>query len=144
MTEDFTLPPDLQRLEQDLAARERPQPPDLVKQRLLCSVRTELHRSRTRGRWAFTLAMAATVLVWLNLSISATQATDCGLGLKAPHQSVRSHVEQIHQLLPDLSPQEATRQAVLLRAGSGVVLCPKLPAGDVALQRDKLRKELNN
>ncbi len=144
MTENFPLPPELERLEARLAARERPQPSHQAKQRLLCSVRAELRRSRAQSRWAFAAAMAATVLVWLNLSLCATQATDCGLELGGPRQSLESGAEQIHQLLPDLPPREVTRQAVLLRAGTGVIPCPRVSAGDVGLRKNGAWKELMN
>ena len=144
MTDDFSLPPELQRLEPHLAARERPQLSYQAKQRLLCSVRAELRRSQARGRWAFAVAMAATVLVWLNLSLCATQATDCGLELDGPCPPLKDRAEQIHQLLPDLPPREAMRQAVLLRADSGVIPCPRLPASYVALRRDAVWTELMN
>jgi hypothetical protein len=144
MTDDFHLPPELQLLERHLAARERPQLPYQGKQRLLCRVRAELSRSHARSRWAFAMAMAATVLVWLNLSLCATQATDCGLGLDGPHQSVKDPAQQIHELLPDLPPGEAMRQAVLLRAGGDVIPCARLSGGCVALRRNPLGAELMN
>jgi hypothetical protein len=144
MMENFPLPPELQRLERHLTARERPQPSYQAKQRLLCSVRAERRRSQARGRWTFAVAMAATVLVWLNLSLCATKATDCGLGLVGPHQPVENGAEQIHQLLPDLPPREAARQAVLLRAGSGVIPCPRLSSGQVALRRNSAWTEFMN
>jgi hypothetical protein len=144
MIEDFFLPPDLQRLERHLASRERPQPSDRAKQRLLRGVRAEMQRSQARSRRTFAVAMAATVLVWLNLSLCATQATDCGLGLDGTHQPLEDRVEQIHRLLPDLPPREARRQAVLLGAGSGVILCPRLSADDIATPRGELQKRLND
>ena len=142
MTEDFPLPPELERLERHLAARERPQPSDRAKQRLLGSVRAELERSRRGRRWAFAVAMAATVLVWLNLSLCATQATDCGLKLDGRHRPADNGAEQIRQLLPDLAPREAMRQAVLLRAGGAVVPGSTLPAGPGALQGSAVWKQL--
>jgi hypothetical protein len=137
--DDFSLPLELQRLERQLVARERPQPSHQAKQRWLCSVRAELRPLQARGRWAFAIAMAATVLVWLNLSLCATQATDCGLGLGGSHEPLEGGAQQIHQLLPDLSPREVMRQAVLVRAGSTVVPCPRLPAGHLALRSNDVR-----
>ena len=142
MMENFPLPPELQWLEQHLAARQCPQPLPAARERFLCSVRAELRRSQASSRWAFVVAMAATVLVWLNLSLCATQATDCGLALDSPHQPVENGAEQIQQLLPDLNPREAMRQAVLLRAGTGVIPCPRLSANYVALRRNDVWREL--
>ncbi len=142
MNENFPLPPELERLERHLALREHPQPLPQARQRFLCSVRAELRRSQARSRWAFAVAMAATVLVWLNLSLCATQATDCGLEIDGRRQSARDGAEQIQQLLPDLNPREAMRQAVLLRAGTGVIPCPRLSANYVALRRNDVWREL--
>lgn len=142
MMENDSLPPELERLERLLAARELPRASQQAKERLLCSVRAELRRSQARSRWAFAVAMAATVLVWLNLSLSATQATDCGLELDGRRQSVENGAQQIRQLLPDLTPREAMRQAVLLRAG--VIPCPRLSENHVALRRNDVWKELMN
>ena len=144
MIENFPLPPELEGLERLLAARERRQPPPEMKQRLLFGVRAELHRSQDSSRWAFAVAVAATVLVWLNLSLCATQATDCGLALRGPHQPVEDQAEQIRQLLPDLPPREAMRQAVLLRAATGVTPCPRLSGNYVALGKSDAWKQLMN
>lgn len=142
MMENFPLPSELQWLEQHLAARQCPQPLPSARERFLCSVRAELRRSQAGSRWAFAVAMAATVLVWLNLSLCATQATDCGLKLDGPHQLVGNGAEQIQRLLPDLTPREAMRQTVLLRAGTGVIPCPRLSANYVALQGNEVWREL--
>lgn len=138
--DDSTLPPELERIERQLVARERPQPSHQARQRWLCSVRAELRPLQVRGRWTFAVAMAATVLVWLNLSLCATQATDCGLGLGDSHEPLEGGARQIRQLLPDLPPREVMRQAVLARAGSAVVPCPRLPAF-LALRRDDVRTQ---
>jgi hypothetical protein len=142
MMDNFPLPPELEQLERQLAVRERPQPLSQAKQRLLCSVRAESRRSRARSRRAFAVAMAATVLVWLNLSLCATQATDFGLELDGRQPPLENDAAQIQQLLPDLAPSEAMRQAVLLRAGARVVPCPKLPASYVAILENDSWREL--
>jgi hypothetical protein len=144
MTENFPLPPELEELERQLAARELPQPAPEAKERLLCGVRVELRRAQVRSRWVFSLATAATVLVWLNLSLCATRATNCGLEVAGPLPSVGDGADQIRQLLPELAPREALRQAVLLRAGAGVTACPRLSARDAAAQGSGVWKELTN
>ena len=118
-----------------MAARPGGRPSAQLKQRCLDGLRTELRRHPSENRWAFAVAAAATVLVGLNLSLSASQATDCGLRLDGRQTSVVNTAKQIRQLLPDIPPQEAMRQAVLLRAGTDVVPCPKVPAKHVALDR---------
>ena len=118
MSENFPLPPELVRLEQDLATRPRVQPSAQLKERCLAGLRAELRRQPSQSRWAFAVATAASVLVGLNLSLSATQATDCGLRIEARQGSAETTPEEIRRLLPDVAPQEAMRQAVLLAAGA--------------------------
>ena len=132
MIEDFQLPPELQQLEQALAAVPREQPSSQLKERCLHSLRAELSRPQSGNRWAFAVAVAATVLVGLNLALSAGQATDFGLRLGGRQQSVEKTAAEIRLLLPDMPPQEAARQAVLLHSGSDIVPCPAVPAGRLA------------
>jgi hypothetical protein len=88
--------------------------------------------------------------VWLNLSLVATRATDCGLRPTGPGQSIETAGRQIEQLLPELSPQQSRRQAILLRTGSALVLCPDLSSsGSVSNQAhsfllDERREERSN
>lgn len=132
MTENSPLPPELVLLEQDLAARPRGRPSAELKERCLGGLRAELRRQPSRNRWAFAVAVSASVLVGLNLSLSASQATDFGLRLDGRQTSVVKTAEQIRRLLPEMPPQEAMRQAVLLRASAEVVPCPNVPAKCVA------------
>ena len=128
---NWQLTPELERLERDLAVRPRLEPSAEWQQWLMHSVRSELRRAQSNTRWAFALAVAATVLVWLNLSLSATQATDCGFAPIELKESIAAVAQEIRQLLPELSAEEAMRQAILLRAGSSILPCPRLPAGAV-------------
>jgi hypothetical protein len=96
------------------------------------------------------VAIAAGVLLWLNLSLTATRTTDCGLRRDVPGQSIEAACRQIEQLVPELSPQESRRQAILLCAGSTLVPCPDLSSsGNLAnLARpfllDERREERSN
>lgn len=73
------LPTGLQQLEQSLAQGVGPGPPEALRDRVMSDVRTELRRERSRRNWAFAAVVAASVALWMNLSLSATQATDYGL-----------------------------------------------------------------
>jgi hypothetical protein len=128
MTDDFPLPSELRRIEQLLSARPSPRHSEKMKERFLSDAKAELRRQKTLARWAFAAAMAASVLVWLNLSLSAAQATDYGISLQSPQQSVEQLAGEIRQLLPDIAPREAVRQAVLLRAGADAIPCAGFPA----------------
>ncbi len=136
MKDDFQLPPELQRLERALLALPREQPSSQLKERCLHSLRVELGRPQSGSRWAFAIAIAASVLVGLNLSLSATQATDYGYRRDVRQLSVEKTAAEIRRLLPDVSPREAARQAVLLHSGSTIVPCPIVPAGRVVLDKN--------
>jgi sulfite exporter TauE/SafE len=136
MTEDFPLPPELAGLEQDLAARPRGQPSAHLKSHCMGELHVELLQQQSRRRWAFAIVIAASVLVGMNLSLSAGQATDCGLQLAGPRSSVRDTADEIRRLLPDMPPREVIRQAILLRAGAGVVPCPNVPGASAALMKN--------
>lgn len=120
------LPSDLQQLEVDLGNRSLPKPSDNLRQRVLDDLRTRLRSERSRSRWQFAAALAATVLLWMNLSMSATQATDFGLRRREPTESVETMAKQIAQLAPELSPEDARREAILLRAGVNLICLPDL------------------
>jgi hypothetical protein len=129
MMDDWQLPPELQQLERDLANRSRHRASDDLRPRILGDLRSRLRAERSRARWQFALAVAVVVLVWLNLSMSATQATDFGLRLNGPSQPLESIAEQVQRLVPEFSPEEARRQAILLQTGSRLVCYPNLGIG---------------
>jgi hypothetical protein len=73
------LPVELQELELELSRRAFSSPSPLLRQKLLDGVHHQLRMDeQARDVWRFIMAMAAAMLVWLNLSMSATQATDFG------------------------------------------------------------------
>jgi len=129
MMDDWQLPSELQQLERDLANRSRQRASDDLRPRILGDLQTRLRAERLRARWQFALAVAVVVLVWLNLSMSATQATDFGLRLNGPSEPIETIAEQVHRLVPEFSPEEARRQAILLQAGSRLVCYPNRPIG---------------
>ena len=124
--EDWQLPSELQQLERDLGNRLRGGAAACLRPRILDDLRTRLRAERSKARWQFALAVAVVVLVGMNLSISATQATDFGLRPKGPTESIATIAQQIRQLVPEFSPEEAQRQAILLQAGSSLMCLPDL------------------
>jgi hypothetical protein len=88
-------------------------------------VRLELRSQRKRARWSYAALAAGAVLLWINLSLSATRATDYRLLPKDPPAAVEALAAEIQQLAPEVSHREARRQAVLLRAGMNLARCPR-------------------
>lgn len=137
--EDPRLPPELERIERDLAERSTPAAPSDLRDGVMRCVEAELAavrpeetesaNGRPNGWWAFASAMAATVLVWLNLSLSAAHATSYGLHLAAEPGSADRAARQIRDLLPEISRRDAQRYGAVLQAGSNLVEAPDVAAG---------------
>ena len=129
------LPDELERLERELARRPCPGPSADLRDRGIRTVEAELRRAelpptRAGGWLSFAVATAATVLVWINLSMSAANATSYDPRLPAEPHALDETTRQIGELLPEMSEQEARRYAVILEGGADLIPCP-----DVALDR---------
>jgi len=127
--DDFQLSSDLQQLERELSSRTLPEPSACLRQRVFNDFRAQLCAERRRNNWRFAVAVAATALVWMNLSMSATQATDFGFrrSLQSEsRESIETIAQQIQQLLPELPPEEARRQAILMQVSSNIICLPDL------------------
>ena len=151
------LPPELERLQRELADRPRPEPSAELRDRVMRQVRAELapaesgraelaragrleaesaRRQKQKNGWlAFAAGMAATVLLWMNLSLSAAHATSSNLQMPAGPRSVDATARQIRELLPEMSPQDARRHAVILQSGSDLVRCASVVPGGPARGR---------
>ena len=143
MTETPQLPPELDRLERDLAERLCPGPSTELRDRVIRTVEGELGHAglppaglrraglpstRASGWLAFAVSTAAAVLIWVNLSLSAAQATSYDLRIPAEPHSLDATARQIRELVPEMSKQEARRHAVLLHGGADLVDCPSVAA----------------
>jgi hypothetical protein len=118
--EPWELSPELQRLERDMAHRPLPEAPARLRQRVLDDLGSRRRTELARDRWQFAAAVAAAALLWLNLSMSATQATDFGFRPAGPSDSIEPTARQIRQLVPEFPADESRREAVLWRAGNHV------------------------
>jgi hypothetical protein len=128
--DDLDLSPELRELERALAARPRPAPPAELRDRVIGQMQVGLRRNGPRSRWSFVAAVAVAAAVWINLSLSATLTTDFDRRSHGAASPVGQVAEEIRLLLPELSENEALRQAVMLRATSNMppaVPWPKAP-----------------
>ena len=129
------VPPDLKRLERLLAGRERPEPSADLKERVIQSVEAELLLAEVPlqhagGWWGFVAATAASVVLLLNLSLSAACATSYDLDLAAGSQSLDASLRHIRELLPELSRREAMSYAMTMQASSNLAQCPDVATDD--------------
>jgi hypothetical protein len=100
-----------------------------LQQRVLGDVRSKLRAKRRQTNLQFAAAVAAAALLWMNLSMSATQATDFGFRRSLTNESsesIETVAQQIRQLAPQFSPEEARREAILRRAGSDMLYLPDI------------------
>jgi hypothetical protein len=118
---DPELPPDLAALERRLADRPRAGPADDLGPRLLAATRAALRDgpvdAPTAG-WASWAALAAAVLVGINLSMSLAADTDWDLTPGVDPAEVAATWERLRAAAPDLPESEFRRQALLARAGA--------------------------
>lgn len=131
------LPEDLARLEEELLAREPARPAPELRGKVLGAVRRELGRESSRrlvrgGFWSFAAATAAAALLWVNFSMSVALNTDWGFAARGGNGEVGKTAERIRGLLPEMSEGDALRHALLLRAGSRLIMAPdpRRPAGN--------------
>ncbi len=107
--EDEQLPRDLQELERMLASRALLEPSPELQRRVLADARLKLRAEQRRERWQFAVAVAVAVLIWMNLSMSATQATDFGFSrneVRASRDSLEQMIAHLDQVAAELSPEQ--------------------------------------
>jgi hypothetical protein len=136
---EFELPPDLAELENRLANRPRAEPPASLAARVRAATRAVLRPTPpTSDAWRFWAAVAAVVLLGINLSMSLSADTDWNLTRPAEPPPLAATAERLRALAPELSDDELQRQALLLRAGAG--LTPSVPLAP-NWQRFRITKE---
>jgi len=117
---DWKLPEELQRLEDELKAMPRPTLPVSLLSGVNQDTCVRL-RGDQRHRWyGLVVGVAASVLLWANVSFRAAIATDFHLAGQSQQSSVTQLEAQLHDLLPDLDAREVRRQAVMIQASSRI------------------------
>ncbi len=140
-----SLTPEQLALEQELLAKPRPEPPASLRERTLVHLRKELRGDRLLNRWSYAVAVSIVILIWANLSISASLATDFHLHSNSDQQAIQLRAAEIQNLLPELSQGEAYRQSLILHASSSVCPVPNIPSSTLQQYRSVSRSiELQN
>jgi hypothetical protein len=122
---DPPLPPDLADLERRLADGAPIEPSADFAGRVLGSVRDALRLRPAMppapaAGWRSWAAVAAALLVGINLSMSAAADTDWHLERDVEPGQVAALTEQLRELAPDLPAAEVRRQMLLARAGASL------------------------
>ncbi len=107
------LPDELARLEADLTARARLEPPGELRERALTAVRAELRADELRSWWSFGAVASAAALLCLNLSLSALSPPIDGHQLVDARQSIAARAQLIRELLPEVSEAEARQPSLV-------------------------------
>ncbi len=137
------LPPDLAAFEQQLLARERPAPEPVLRQRVLETLRQELHPPTPPGSsfWWTLAATAAGVLLWINFSMSVINNMDWHFAGRPNPAQVEETAERICALLPELPETEVYRQALLLQPATRPAPGPNPSAALDSLVRRKEQQQ---
>ncbi len=125
--EDFRLPTDLSGLEQELAARAIPEPSPELRGRVMAAIRQETVESPAAGLagiWRFAAAVAAVLVLLLNLSMSVTNRRVWDVRGQPQQQDVAAVARKLRQIVPELSEEEAFRVVNTMESGPRLVLMP--------------------
>ena len=140
------LPDDLSDLELELTRRRQP-PPAGLRNRVMAAVVRELNRpalgERRAGMWQFAAAVAAAMLLAVNLSMSVANNTEWGPARQIDQQKVAALARRIGGLAPQLPEREPVRQAWLLQSSLHVTPLPAARPSPARLRLDQPREPLN-
>ena len=116
-------------LERELAGRPRPEPTEALRRRVMDAVHGALGAGpspvrRAMSAWEFAATIAAAVVLWMNLSMSAVNRMDWEADGRL-RNGIETAVALVRDLAPELSEAEARRQVLLLKAAERMVRAPK-------------------
>ena len=117
---DPELPSDLADLERRLADRPRAEPSAGLGPRVLGAARLVLRPRPAAASWRSWAALAAAVLVGVNLSMSVAGSADWRLTASVEPEQVTATADRLRAAAPELPERELRRQALLHRAGAGL------------------------
>ena len=153
MSGEQPLPRELAQLQVELAARPLPEPPAGLRDRVLAGVRRGAHGAPPVAAWGglgrFAAAVAALLLLCMNLSMSAVNRTDWDVWGCTERADVASQARELRQLLPELPEREASRIARVMGTGRPLPLLPQIKgrpawAALAPAETDTLPKELSD
>jgi len=115
---DEPLPADLKQIEQDFGSFMQFDLEAEFSHRIARTVRDELRRERSAARWKFTLALAGSALLWMNLSFYAAPITNFHFRDSRQTMPMARLAEDFQTVLFGLPREEAMRQPGVLRSGA--------------------------
>lgn len=128
--DDLQLPEELAGLEQRLAARPLPEPSPGLRGRVMAAICQEGLRhspvGASAGVWRFAAAVAALLMLCLNLSMTVANHADWDVWGGPGRRDVASRARQLREGVPELSEPEALRVARVMDSGSRLIPAPDL------------------
>ena len=126
---DDELPPELVRLEQELALRPMPLPRRGLRQRIHAAASSTISPPASpMSMVEYVLALAAVILLCANLSLSLANQTDYGLSQRFDTGQLDTNALEIAQLFPDVTLAEARWQALPLQMGTYLSPSREMPS----------------
>lgn len=117
---DPELPADLAALERRLTDRLRVEPSSGLGPRVLDAARMVQLPRPVAASWRSWAALAAAVLVGINLSMSVAGSADWRLTAGVEPGQIDATADRLRAAAPELSERELRRLALLYRAGAGL------------------------
>ena len=116
MNSNDQLPPELAELESSLASRRRVEADDDLRRDVLVGVRAELHDplQTSNNWWSFAAAVAACLLLGLNLAIASVSVSDYSPDANVDTADVDKATKLLQDLLPELTDEQARQHSMLL------------------------------
>jgi hypothetical protein len=138
---DESLPPDLAELERQLESRSAGDASGGFRRRVLQAVGDELavgRKSAGKMNWRYLAAVAAAVIIGLNLAMIAPSVTDFLEGSHISPGQVVSNYAALKQFDPAMPEDEARRMALLAAAAQGRPRAAIFEMSGMPVQADEL------
>ncbi|MCP4379148.1 MAG: hypothetical protein GY794_23625 [bacterium] len=118
MNANNQLAHELTELETELANRNLAQVPDDLRRNVLADVRNQLHAPRRTSSnfWSFAAAVAACLMLGLNLAIASVSVSDYSPAVPVNTADVDEATRLVKKLLPELTDEQAKRHSMMLTA----------------------------
>jgi hypothetical protein len=131
---DMRLPREMERVERFLTAGPRPEPSAALRWRVLSQVQYELREDRSRSQQRWAVAIAATLLIGVSVSMAAFLRSVAPLRKNEAPPTVDTVAWRLQQVSPNLSREEALRQALLRNVTQAGCL---VPFGDIPSNHER-------
>jgi len=118
---DEPLSADLKQVELDFGSFMQFDPQAEFSHRIGCIIRDELRRERKAAYWKFILALGASALIWMNLSLYAASITDFHFHARGQVMPIEQLAQELQTAIPKLTYEAALRQARFFQSNEDLI-----------------------